>query len=266
MAPLNVSSKGRKARYRDLIRPLISRFIDNPGIKEWSSKYPRFSQFIFTRFSLNEFTGLPLTLIIIIFIANLLLFNELAESIENSVLMLSIDNSVAKYLFSIRTNWVASLIFYFSRAGSVPIVIVASLIAVSILLFQRRFVYLIALIIALSGTGISLLLGKLYFHRIRPDGLSFYQETLYSFPSGHALVAVAFYGLLFYFIVRHNAQHKLRWTMFASLFILLLGFSRLYLCVHYLSDVLAGYSLGFLWLLLAISIIEWKVSKAITGK
>jgi undecaprenyl-diphosphatase len=45
------------------------------------------------------------------------------------------------------------------------------------------------------------------------------------------------------------------------LFILLIGFSRLYLGVHFLSDVVAGYSLGLLWLLFSISIIEWKISR-----
>jgi undecaprenyl-diphosphatase len=140
----------------------------------------------------------------------------------------------------------------------VPAVFIVTLISILIFLFTRKFIHILALLLTLFGTGITILLGKVYFHRVRPDGLSFYNETSYSFPSGHAVLAVAFYGLLFYSIIRHTAKYKLQWITICFLFMLLLGFSRVYLCVHYLSDVLAGYSLGLLWLLLSISIIEWK--------
>jgi undecaprenyl-diphosphatase len=128
-------------------------------------------------------------------------------------------------------------------------------------IIQRKFVFIIPLLITLAGTGLTILIGKIYFHRERPNVLAFYNEPSYSFPSGHATVSVAFYGLLFYFIIRNvkNIKHKFQLIAVSLLFILLLGFSRLYLCVHYLSDVAAGYSLGLLWLLLAISIIEWKI-------
>ena len=240
---------------------IITKILDGRFAKIFAAKHPRLFRFISERLSLNKFIGLPLTLLVTVFIANLLLFNEIAENIENSRWMLSIDNSLAQFLFSIRSNHVANLFFYFSKLGSLPVIIVTGSIAVSVFLFQRRFIFIISLLISLAGTGISILLGKVYFHRIRPDSLSFYNEVLYSFPSGHAIIAVAFYGLLFYFIIRHSAKHKLLWTTFSVLFMLLLGFSRLYLCVHYLSDVFAGYSLGFLWLLLAVSIVEWKFTR-----
>jgi len=73
------------------------------------------------------------------------------------------------------------------------------------------------------------------------------------------MIAVAFYGFLFYSLILYSPKMKtkVRWTGFSIVFILLLGFSRLYLGVHCLSDVLVGYSFGLLWLLLAISILEW---------
>jgi undecaprenyl-diphosphatase len=106
-------------------------------------------------------------------------------------------------------------------------------------------------------------LSKNYFHRLRPESLSFYYEFSFSFPSGHATVAVAFYCVLFYSIIRSRKTNasKFKWLIAGILFIGLLGFSRLYLCVHYLSDVMAGYSLGLLWMLLAISIREWMIHK-----
>lgn len=241
---------------------IINKILKNGFAKKIAAKYPQLFQFISERISVNKFNGLPLTFLLTAFAANLLLFNEIAESIENSQLMLSIDNSFAQFLYSIRINKVANLFFYFTKLGSIPVVIITSSIAIFVFLFQRRFTYIISLLISLIGTGITVLLGKNYFHRVRPLGLSFYNEPLYSFPSGHSILAIAFYGLLFYFIIRHSKKYKLLWTTFSILFVLLLGFSRLYLGVHYLSDVFAGYSLGFLWLLFAISIVEWKSSRS----
>ena len=113
--------------------------------------------------------------------------------------------------------------------------------------------------ISLLGSDLTMQLAKNYFHRARPEAYWYYHEVDFSFPSGHATISVAFYGALFYVIFRTRKKYasKFRWMIVGFFFVLLLGFSRLYLCVHYLSDVLAGYSLGLLWLLLAISMNEW---------
>ena len=230
-------------------------------VKRLNLKYPLTIKFIFNRLSLNKFEGLPLTLLLALFGANSIIFNELAESIQNSKLMLHIDDSFAQYLFNNRNNTVANLFYYFSKLGSLNVVIAISLIITIILIWKKQKSTLISLTISLMGIGLSVLLGKQYFHRIRPERYSYYIEHSYSFPSGHAIVSVAFYGLISYIFIRNSKNNKVRWTIFAMIFILLLGFSRLYLCVHFLSDVLAGYSLGFIWLLLSISIIEWKALK-----
>lgn len=121
--------------------------------------------------------------------------------------------------------------------------------------------------ISIIGTSITVTLGKNYFHRIRPFDFSFYKEISFSFPSGHATIAVAFYGFLFYSIIRNSKKYitQLIWLIVGVLFIFFIGFSRLYLGVHYLTDVLTGYSLGFLWLLLSISIREWTIHKKKNG-
>lgn len=231
-------------------------------VKKCAAKYPRLTQFVLERLSLSQFKGLPLTLLMAVFTANLFLFNEIAESIVNSPLMLGIDYSFAQFLFKIRNNTIANTFYYFSMLGSFYVVIIIALITSLILVWEKQFTYLISLMVALIGIAITVFLGKQYFHRIRPEDYSFYTENSYSFPSGHAIASIAFYGLLFYMIIRFKEKHKLRWTIFAILFISLLGFSRLYLCVHFISDVLAGYSLGFLWFLLSISLIEWKAMRS----
>jgi len=106
------------------------------------------------------------------------------------------------------------------------------------------------------------MLGKIAFHRPRPK-LAIYIEHSFSFPSGHATIAVAFYGFLTYILIRNFKQWKTKVNIFfiGITLILLLGFSRLYLGVHYVSDVWGGYLIGTLWLIISISISEWLYSR-----
>lgn len=94
---------------------------------------------------------------------------------------------------------------------------------------------------------------KLVFHRTRPAAFFGYQEpSSYSFPSGHAMVSICFYGALAMILAVHTSPSRRKlWYAAAAVIVLLVGFSRLYLGVHYLTDVMAGYALG-LAILLAI--------------
>lgn len=91
---------------------------------------------------------------------------------------------------------------------------------------------------------------KLIVRRARPTGFRLIAETGYSFPSGHSMVSMAFYGYLIYLIYKNVRSKKLRWALITcfSLLILIIGMSRIYLGVHYTSDVFAGFlfSLGYL--------------------
>jgi undecaprenyl-diphosphatase len=105
-------------------------------------------------------------------------------------------------------------------------------------------------------------LGKIILHRSRPD-TALYIENTFSFPSGHATIAMSFYGFLTYLLIRNFSKWKRKTNIFFSGFaiIILIGFSRLYLGVHYLSDVLGGYLSGAIWLIIAISLSEYFMSK-----
>lgn len=101
--------------------------------------------------------------------------------------------------------------------------------------------FLLLLIISI----IFIILLKTIFGRERPDILRLIPIDGYSFPSGHSIISVAFYGYLATYLVERKIQKKI---IFPLCFILIIGigFSRIYLGVHYFSDVLAGYSLGAL--------------------
>jgi membrane-associated phospholipid phosphatase len=79
-----------------------------------------------------------------------------------------------------------------------------------------------------------------------------------SFPSGHALMSMTFYGLLIY-ITWHSVKNiRLKWSLISFLFLLIIiiGFSRIYLRVHYTSDVLAGFAMGWLWIVVSLKVLR----------
>ena len=111
--------------------------------------------------------------------------------------------------------------------------------------------------IALSSLALMLILKNL-FGRNRPDIPLLEEAKGLSFPSGHALMSVTFYGLLIFIIWNTVKTSWLKWTLTLSLvlLILLIGFSRIYLRVHYPSDVIAGFAVGSLWLAVAIYTVK----------
>jgi len=104
-------------------------------------------------------------------------------------------------------------------------------------------------------TAINLIL-KNIVERPRPNEFRIIDETGYSFPSGHSMASMAFYGLLIYFAYRYIENKKIRTVICTvlSLLIPLIGFSRIYLGVHYTSDVIAGFLVSTVYLILFTSI------------
>ena len=96
---------------------------------------------------------------------------------------------------------------------------------------------------------------KLIFMRDRPYELMIIMEDGYSFPSGHAMASLGFYGFIIYLLWHFNLDKKSKiiFTSLLSFLILLIGMSRIYLGVHYASDVLAGYTVSAAYLILYIT-------------
>ena len=103
--------------------------------------------------------------------------------------------------------------------------------------------------------GISTLLNqilKYVVQRPRPTEFRIIDESGYSFPSGHSMVSAAFYGFLIYLIYKNIRNRYLKWGLITalSLLIVLIGTSRIYLGVHYTSDVLAGFLISISYLII----------------
>ena len=125
------------------------------------------------------------------------------------------------------------------------------------LIIKRREVGLVIF----ANLGIITLLNLLLKNivsRPRPSDFRIIEESGYSFPSGHSMISMAFYGLLIYLIYKNFKNKYIKWSLIVvlSLLIILIGISRVYLGVHYLSDVLAGFLLAISYLIIYISVIN----------
>ena len=154
------------------------------------------------------------------------------------------------------TNGFMQFITFF---GSHDFLIPANLALIAYFLFIRKHKWYSIKIpaIALSSLLLMVVLKNL-FGRSRPLIPLLYEAKGLSFPSGHALMSVSFYGLMCYIVLRTVEHRFLKWFLFALLIfmIVLVGFSRIYLRVHYTSDVIAGYCMGLLWLFISIFILQ----------
>ena len=146
--------------------------------------------------------------------------------------------------------------------GNVPTLAAVALASAVVLASKRRAAELQLLLLAAVGAQILTLGLKLGFERERPffpDPLA--TESSYSFPSGHASVSLAVYGTLGFILARHLDDRRAQIASLAAAAVLvgLIGFSRLYLGVHFLSDVVAGFSVGLAWVALCAVLLHLRV-------
>lgn len=158
-------------------------------------------------------------------------------------------DSAAYWIFveKLRSDWMTPIMEGFSALAS-PVGLLAMLIMVGAFAPGRRPGWAAATNLVLVVILNTLL--KNIVQRPRPEGFRLISEVGYSFPSGHSMVAVAFYGFLAWLIWKYMRDPLVRWfyTIVFGLLILAIGASRIYLGVHYASDVIAGFLVAFAWL------------------
>jgi undecaprenyl-diphosphatase len=160
------------------------------------------------------------------------------------------DRAVLLWIHSSFPGWLDGPMRLVTALGYYWVVI--PLLAVAVLAFYRKDWRLSAILLVVSTSGSIVLTTvlKAIFERSRPELFdSGYTASFYSFPSGHATLAVGFYGTLT-LLLAYRLRGYARWLVAACgvSLVLLIGFSRLYLGVHYPTDVLAGYLAALLWL------------------
>ena len=158
------------------------------------------------------------------------------------------------FVVYMRRSWLTPIMVSFSELA-LPVVLLVMLLAVQAFAPGRRP----GLCAALNLVGVVILnqVFKFLVHRPRPEGFRLIAESGYSFPSGHSMVAMAFYGLLAWMVYRYERDHLVRRVCVTGfgIVVVLVGISRIYLGVHYASDVIAGFCLAFAWLALYTTIV-----------
>ena len=174
-----------------------------------------------------------------------------------------LDIQVAEYLVSTRGVFFDYFFFLITPLGSWPVITGLFFLVSFVFFLYKKKQFIFPLFVSLLGSGITVLILKYLVNRARPgDNISLYTEQLSSFPSAHAALIFSLFGFLIYCAWRLHFRPnfkasltvKVIATLVFSLIILLIGFSRLYLGVHFLSDVIAGYLIGLMWVLISIHI------------
>ncbi|HUX81168.1 MAG TPA: phosphatase PAP2 family protein [Candidatus Paceibacterota bacterium] len=164
-----------------------------------------------------------------------------------------------KMLLSIRSPWGVRLFEGITFFGNPRTITVFALFLLFFLFFSRRFrPYFSGSIIAFSGAAVSGFILKELVARARPDSLiPALTQSGFSFPSGHATAAMVLYGFGAFILCREYPERTTPVILLTAFGIVLIGFSRLYLGVHFPSDVIAGYALGGLWLLIGMRVVPY---------
>lgn len=153
-----------------------------------------------------------------------------------------------------------NIVSFFTQFGNYQFLIFANLLLIAYFLFVRKHRWYSIKIpsVALSSVLMMSLL-KILFSRPRPLLPLLEPASGFSFPSGHAMSSVTFYGLLIYFVWIHKEiprSIRISTVTFLVLLIIMIGVSRVYLRVHYASDVIAGFCMGVIWITIAIYTID----------
>ncbi len=182
-------------------------------------------------------------------VASLLLFAWLAQEMLASKIQ-QFDITVRSDIHQHASTLLTTSMSLITNLGDWPVIMFGTVALLLLFWYRGAFDYIQLLLITMTGAGILDVVLKLAFHRVRPDPFFMARLTTYSFPSGHALISLCFYGLIAGMLSLRSEktwQRVMVWTI-AALLIASIGFSRIYLGVHWPSDVIAGYAAALMWM------------------
>jgi undecaprenyl-diphosphatase len=175
-------------------------------------------------------------------------FVAIADAMAEASRLARTDARTALWIEHHGTEWGESVFVAISWLGS-EMLVVLFVIAAILLIRLRAWRRLTLLTAASVGVWPLNALLKIAFHRERPPFASeFVTDTSFSFPSAHAMESIVVYGVLALLIVERHPSRRVPIRIGWLVLVALIGFSRIYLGVHYISDVLAGIAAGFVWL------------------
>ena len=224
----------------------------------------RVRDFVAERFSSRTALGLQLTVAVVVCIAALALFGQIADNVLDRDELARFDGRLAAWIAPHRTPAHLALANWVSHLGTIPVMwaLAAAIIAT---LFRRewRAVSVGWMFLAGGGEMVEQIL-KRTFRRDRPPNVEQWLVAGgFSFPSGHSMGAMVGYGLLAYLVLLRVKRPAARAVVLlcAACIVAAIGLSRLVLGVHFFTDVIGGYAAGAVWISLAIAAVEIERSR-----
>jgi len=181
------------------------------------------------------------------------------------------DDAVIRAVQGMENESLTSVMKFFTFIGSSLMAVILSVLAFFFLMVVLKHrSELIMFLVAVGGSEVWNLLLKHIIQRARPNTHRLIEITGYSFPSGHSMAAFSLYGAFAFLVWRHIPFLAGRIAMMAAgiALTLMIGISRIYLGVHYPSDVLGGYLASAAWLMTSIALFEkyWRSPRNLHGK
>lgn len=188
---------------------------------------------------------------------SLYLFAKMIEDVTDQEWITRVDVWVNAKMVLLWNPLLNKLMVTITTIANPVRLLIASIVLLGVLVLKKKWYYSWLLFFSMTGGLLFELLVKLIIHRARPEN-ALIAVSGYSFPSGHATMSLIFFSMVLYAFKNDIRNKALRGVFIAANIILfvLIGSSRVYLDVHWLSDVIAGFSLGLFWLTLMILIFK----------
>ncbi|TVZ28406.1 undecaprenyl-diphosphatase [Gillisia sp. Hel_I_86] len=201
---------------------------------------------------------ITIILALIIVVVGINVFIELTNTL-NSNLVSKYDAAITKYVTSFRNPQLNNIMQFVTDLGDLYAYIIITTICSLFFLFKfKNWRYVAQLVFVIVISGLSNLALKEAINRARPTAEHLVSVETLSYPSGHAMSATAFYGFLIYlcYFLKINKWLKISLMFLFSLMIVGIGISRIYLGVHFPSDIAGGIIAGTIWLMFCVLIFN----------
>lgn len=206
--------------------------------------------------------GLPYLITVgialIVVVGGINLFIELTETLKTKVLA-NYDTAITEYIISYRSPTLTSYFKFVTHVGDIYgyLTVLVIFLIISLLVYKRwKYVLQATLVLALSTVSNMIL--KRFVDRARPGIEHLVSVETLSYPSGHAMSAMAFYGFLIFLLYKFKINNMIKFLLIfvLTLLILSIGISRVYLGVHFPSDIAGGFIAGFIWVVFCVVIFD----------
>lgn len=195
---------------------------------------------------------------LVVVVGGINLFIELTETLKTKVLA-NYDTAITDYIISYRSPTLTSYFKFVTNVGDIYgyLTVLVIFLIISLLVYKRwKYVLQATLVLALATVSNMIL--KRFVDRARPGIEHLVSVETLSYPSGHAMSAMAFYGFLIFLLYKFRINRMIKFLLVVvlTLLILSIGISRVYLGVHFPSDIAGGFIAGFIWVVFCVVIFD----------